>query len=148
MRQYLLFMDDMVVAEGGAKVPDGDGAVMEDGAAVEISPSARWMHLRIRPPPGHKWITGAEHEVQLASTDDEVLHIPPWAFPDLSFDWRIPIEPRKEGRAGVRIHGMLFFCPVADEMVCLFDMLDVTVPVLVEEGGDYVLEVEHTASPA
>ena len=129
-------------------VPDGDDVMMEGGEAVELSPSAKWMHLRIHPPPGHKWIPDAAHTVEVSSTDDDVLHIPPWKRPDLSFDWRIPIEPRKEGRAGVRIHGMLFFCPVADEMVCLFDMLDVTVPVLVEEGGDYVLEVEHVASPA
>lgn len=125
-----------------------DDAMMEDGAAVELSPSAKWMHLRIHPPPGHKWIVDAAHTVEVTSTDDDVLHVPPWTRPDLSFDWRIPIEPRKEGRAGVHLRGMLFFCPVADAMVCLFDMLDVTVPVLVEEGGDYVLEVEHTATPA
>lgn len=137
----------MVASQGGSKVLDGDGAVMEDGAAVELSPSARWMHLRIRPPPGHKWIPDAAHTVEVSSTDDDVLHVPPWTRPDLSFDWRIPIEPRREGRAAVRIHGMLFFCPVADEMVCLFDMLDATVPVLVEEGGEPVLEVEHVATP-
>ncbi len=126
---------------------DGDDVMMEGGAAVELSPSAREMRLRVRPPPGHKWIPDAAHSVEVSSTDDGVLHVPPWTRPDLSFDWRIPIEPRKEGRAGIRIQGMLFFCPVTDASVCLFDMLDVTIPVLVEEGGEPTLEVEHTATP-
>jgi len=141
-------MDDMGAVEGGVRVLDEDDVLMEGGAAVELSPSARFLHLRIHPPPGHKWIPDAAHTVEVSSDAPEVLNVPPWTRPDLSFDWRIPIEPRREGRAGVRLKGMLFFCPVADAMVCLFDMLDVTVPVLVEEGGEEVLEVEHTASPA
>ena len=127
---------------------EGDDVLMEGGAVVEVSPSAREMHLRILLPPGYKWIPGGAHSVEVGSTNEDVLHVPPWTRPDLAFDWHIPIEPRTEGRADVTVRGMLFFCPVSDESVCLMDMLDVKLPVLVEEGGEQVLDVEHTVTPS
>ena len=126
---------------------EGDDVLVGDDQELSLSPGAKGLHLTISLPPGYKWTDGASHHVEVASRNEDVLHVPPWRMPDLSMDWRIPIEVLSEGRTVVAVSGAMFFCPVADEDICMFGPIDLQVPIVIEPGGADELEISHRVTP-
>lgn len=126
---------------------DDDDVIVADDQEVSLDPGAKALHLRLLLPRGYKWTEGASHHVAVESHNDDVVHVPPFKVPDLTMDWMVPIEVRSEGRAIITVSGAVFYCPVADENICMFGPLDLSIPVVVEPGGMDVLEVSYTVSP-
>lgn len=120
------------------------------GEATEhpISPRAKSIRLRFTLPEGYKFLLDAPHTVSVTSTDDGVIHVPPFTMPDTSFDYTVPIEVTGEGSTTIKVFGTLFFCPESDESICMFDGCDLEVPVVVSEEGDGTLEIVHKIEPA
>ena len=131
----------------GVMEMDEDDLMVADDQEVSLDPRARVLHLTLALPPGYKWTDGASHHVTVASQNDDVLHVPPFKVPDLTFDWKVPIEVRAEGRTIITVSGAVFYCPVSDESICMFGPLDLSIPIVVEPGGMDVLEVAYTVSP-
>jgi hypothetical protein len=122
---------------------DGD----EAPAPVWMDRGSESIRVWLRLPEGYKFLPDGTHQVTVSSSDDGVVHVPPFALPDLTFDYRVPVEVRDEGKATIRVQAMVFFCPVADESICLFDACDVEQPVVVLEGQEGYVEIVHDIEP-
>jgi hypothetical protein len=109
-----------------------------------IDPRSDGVRLRIRLAEGYKVLPDGHHSVSVTSSDEAVVAVPPFEPPDLSFDWRVPVEVRGRGEALLRVQATVFFCPVSDESICLFSMAGVDQPVVVADGGqvEIVVDVE------
>ena len=120
----------------------------------EESPAPVWMDMAsesirvwLRLPEGYKFLPDGAHQVTVSSSDDRVVRVPPFALPDLSFDYRVPVEVVDEGKASIRVQAMVFFCPVSDESICMFNACDVEQPVVVLEGQEGDVEIIHDIEP-
>ncbi len=119
-----------------------------EATAHPISPRAKSITLRFTLPEGYKFLLDAPHTISVMSTDPDVIHVPTFIIPDASFDYTVPIEVMGEGSATINVFGTLFFCPVSDESICMFDGCDLAVPVVISEEGDGTLEIVHEIVPA
>ena len=101
------------------------------------------LHLRLAE--GYKYLPDGHHTVSITSSDESVVSVPPFQLPDISFDWRVPVVVHGEGEAVLRVEATVFFCPVADESICLFNSCDIEQPVVVGEGGQ--VDIVHDIEP-
>ena len=111
-----------------------------------IDPDSDTIHVRLTLPEGYKFLPDGQHMVTLHSSDSEILWVHPFDLPDLTFDYLVPIEVRKEGEAVLHLEAMVFFCPVSDESICMFAACDEEFPIRVEPGGKGV-ELLHEIQP-
>jgi hypothetical protein len=105
------------------------------------------VRLWLRLAEGYKYLTDGQHTVLLASSDESVLVVPPFEIPDLSFDWQVPVEVKGEGETTLHLQAMVFFCPVSDESICLFNACDVEQPVVVLGTTDADVEIIVDVEP-
>ena len=96
---------------------------------------------------GYKYLLDGQHTVLLASSDESVLVVPPFGIPDLTFDWQVPVEVKGDGETTLHLQAMVFFCPVSDESICLFNACDVQQPVVVLGGTDADVEIIVDVEP-
>ncbi len=101
------------------------------------------IRLALRLPEGYKFLPDGQHTVTLTSSDEAVLVVPPFGIPDLTFDWQVPVEVGGDGETTLHLLAMVFFCPVSDESICMFNACDVEVPVVVLGGAGTDLEILH-----
>jgi hypothetical protein len=104
-------------------------------AAQTLSLDADTIRVCLRLPEGYKFLPDGQHQVRIESSDDNVVEVPSIDIPDLSFDWRVPVTVRSEGEATLHLEGMVFFCPISDESICMFAAPSADVIVRVVEGG-------------
>ena len=108
---------------------------MTEGRKVQtLSLDAETMRVCLRLPEGYKFLPDGQHQVSIGSSDETVLRVPEFSIPDLGFDWRIPVEVKQEGEATLTLNGMVFFCPVSDESICMFAAPSADLIVRVVEG--------------
>jgi hypothetical protein len=101
------------------------------------------LRLWLRLPEGYKFLPDGQHTVLLGSSDESVMAVPPFGIPDLTFDWRVPVVVGEDGETTLHLQAMVFFCPTSDESICMFNALDVEVPVVVLTGAGTDLEIVH-----
>lgn len=99
------------------------------------------IRLALRLPEGYKFLPDGQHTVTLTSSDESVLTVPEFGIPDLTFDWQLPVEVKEDGETTLHLQAMVFFCPVSDESICMFNACDVEVPVVVLGGAGTDLEI-------
>lgn len=121
------------------------GVLIADQQA--IPPTTKHFNLRFELPEGYKWLPDGAHHMSITSSDSEVIEVPHFQLPDLSFDYKVPIEVKREGRTILSIHAMLFFCPTADESICMFGGCDLKVPVAVSDAAVGTLDIVQLIEP-
>lgn len=117
----------------------------EDGFPPQrLDPGSDSIRLHLRLAEGYKYLPDGHHTVSITSSNEDVVSVPPFVPPDLSFDWRVPVEVRGEGEAVLRVEATVFFCPVSDESICLFNLVETDQPIIVAPDGHVtmVLDVE------
>jgi hypothetical protein len=116
-------------------------------AVQTIDLNAESIRVCLRLPEGYKFLPDGTHSVNITSSDERIVAVPTFELPDLSFDYRVPVKAIGQGEATLRIQAMVFFCPVSDESICMFNACDVEQPVeVVKEGGDGV-EIFYDIEP-
>ena len=110
---------------------------------VLMDSSRDTVRVWLRLPEGYKYLSDGQHTVLLTSSDESVLFVPPFDIPDISFDFRVPVEVRGEGETNLHLQAMVFFCPTSDESICMFNACDVEQPVVVLGGADADVEIVH-----
>jgi hypothetical protein len=100
-----------------------------------LSLDADDIRVCLRLPEGYKFLPDGQHQVTIESSDESVLDVPEFSIPDLGFDWRVPVEVKQAGEAKLSLSGMVFFCPVSDESICMFAAPSADLIVRVVEGG-------------
>jgi hypothetical protein len=103
----------------------------------------RRVHLKLELPTGYIFIPNQHHYLNLGSSDESVVYVPPFELPDLEFDWLIPVQVIREGEVVLHLEGQVFFCPVDDNTICIFASIDEEWPVEVAEGGEGPVELIH-----
>lgn len=106
----------------------------EDTPVQTLSLDADTIRVCLRLPEGYKFLPDGQHQVSIESSDESVVRVPEFAIPDLGFDWRVPVEVKHEGEAKLSLSGMVFFCPVSDESICMFAAPSADLIVRVVEG--------------
>jgi hypothetical protein len=112
------------------------GDEMTEGGKQMLSLDADTIRVCLRLPEGYKFLPDGQHQVSIRSSDEGVVRVPEFSIPDLGFDWRIPVDVRSEGEARLTLEGMVFFCPVSDESICMFAAPSADLIVRVVEDGD------------
>ena len=115
-----------------------------------LSLDADTMRVCLRLPEGYKYLPDGQHQVSIGSSDEAVVKVPEFSIPDLGFDWRIPVEVKQEGEVTLSLSGMVFFCPVSDESICMFAAPSADLVVRVVEGDastDCELSLIHISEP-
>jgi hypothetical protein len=108
-----------------------------------VDPGAESMRLTVVLPSYFMFVPDQHHHLHIASSDEDVVYVPPFDIPDNHFDWHLPVEVRGEGEAVLRMEGQVFFCPVSNATRCIWATIDDSFPVRVAEGGTPVLELVH-----
>ncbi len=106
----------------------------EERRVQTLSLDAETMRVCLRLPEGYKFLPDGQHQVSIASSNETVLRVPEFSIPDLGFDWRIPVEVKTEGETTLTLSGMVFFCPISDESICMFAAPSADLVVRVVEG--------------
>ncbi len=106
----------------------------EERKVQTLSLDADTMRVCLRLPEGYKFLPDGQHEISIASSNNDVIRVPEFSIPDLGFDWRIPVEVKQEGEATLTLNGMVFFCPISDESICMFAAPSADLVVRVVEG--------------
>jgi hypothetical protein len=106
----------------------------EDEDVQTLSLDADTIRVCLRLPEGYKFLPDGQHQVSIESSDEAVVKVPEFSIPDLGFDWRVPVEVKGEGEAKLSLSGMVFFCPVSDESICMFAAPSADLVVRVVEG--------------
>ncbi len=112
---------------------------MTEGEEVQtLSLDADTIRVCLRLPEGYKFLPDGHHQVSIESSDESVVRVPEFSIPDLGFDWRVPVEVKQSGEARLSLSGMVFFCPVSDESICMFaaPSADLIVRVVEGDAGD------------
>lgn len=115
----------------------------EDGQVIVVGTNAESIRLALRLPNGYMYLPDMHHHLNLSSSDDTVISVPPFGLPDLSFDWKVPVRVGAEGEAVLHLEGQVFFCPVTDRTVCIYATIDEVYPVRVEEMSDDGTAIIH-----
>jgi hypothetical protein len=101
------------------------------------------LHLVVRLPPGFMFLPDQHHYLNVRSSDVDVVEVPPFDLPDLTFDWYVPVEVTGEGDTSLRLEGQVFFCPVHDPLVCIYATIDEEWPVRVRAGSGGTVDLVH-----
>ncbi len=109
----------------------------------EMDASETTIQVVVRLPPGYMYIPDRHHFLNVSSSDDSVVSVPPFDLPDLSFDWQMPITVRSEGWVTLHLEGQVFFCPINDATICIYATIDEEWTVRVRAGSDRGLELVH-----
>jgi hypothetical protein len=121
---------------------DPEGIQMLDTDADHVS-------VALRLPEGYKFLQDMHHYLNISSSDESVITVPHFDIPDLTFEWPVPVEVHGEGETTLHLEGQVFFCPVTDQIVCIYATLDELYTVRVEEGSEreavFVIELEIMA---
>ena len=116
----------------------------EERKVQTLSLDADTIRVCLRLPEGYKFLPDGQHQVSIKSSDETVLRVPEFSIPDLGFDWRIPVEVKTEGETKLSLNGMVFFCPISDESICMFAAPSADLIVRVVEGdGAGDCEIVH-----
>jgi hypothetical protein len=116
----------------------------EDTKVQTLSLDADTIRVCLRLPEGYKFLPDGQHQVAIESSDEKVVRVPEFSIPDLGFDWRIPVDVKAEGEAKLSLSGMVFFCPISDESICMFAAPSADLVVRVVEGdGAGDCEIVH-----
>ena len=121
----------------------GPGRSDKDDAAMMMDSGSDVVRVAIRLPEGYMFLPDQHHFMNLGSSDESVISIPPFELPDLTFDWLVPVEVRREGEAVLRLEGQVFFCPVAERTVCIYATIAEEHRVHVVEGSGGTVELVH-----
>ena len=108
----------------------------EKSQTQTLSLDADTIRVCLNLPEGYKFLPDGQHKVSIESSDESVVRVPEFSIPDLGFDWRIPVEVKQEGEAKLSLNGMVFFCPISDESICMFAAPSADLIVRIVEGGD------------
>lgn len=108
----------------------------EDDKVQTLSLDADTIRVCLRLPEGYKFLPDGQHQVTIESSDESVVRVPEFSIPDVGFDWRVPVEVKRTGEAKLSLSGMVFFCPVSDESICMFAAPSADLIVRVVEGSD------------
>ena len=112
-------------------------------AIQEMDANETTVHVAIRLPPGYMYVPDQHHYLNLSSSDESVVTVPPFDLPDRSFDWRLPVDVRGEGRTVLRLEGQVFFCPANEATLCIYATVDEEWTVRVRAGSDRCVELFH-----
>jgi hypothetical protein len=115
---------------------------------VEMDAAIEAVRVWLRLPEGYRFLPDGAHTLVLTSSDEAVVSVPPFELRDLSFDHMVPVEVRGEGETTLTVQAMVFFCPLSDESICMFNACDVEQPVVVREGSGGRVEIVHDIEPA
>ena len=109
-----------------------------------LDPGSDSIRLHLRLAEGYKYLPDGHHTVSVTSSDESVVAVPPFVPPDLSFDWPVPVEVRGDGEVVLRVQATVFFCPVSDESICLFNLAEVEQSVVIAQDGqvDIVVDIK------
>ena len=109
-----------------------------------LDPDSRTLRLTVVLPSYYMFLPDQHHHLHITSSDETVISVPPFDIPDLTFDWELPVEVHGEGEAVLHLEGQVFFCPVSDESICLFNLVETDQPIIVAPDGHVtmVLDVE------
>jgi hypothetical protein len=108
-----------------------------------VDPGAEHLRVTVVLPSYFAFVPDQHHHLHIASSDEDVLYVPPFGIEDTDFDWQLPLEVRGEGEAELRMEGQMFFCPVSDATRCIWATIDDRFLVRVERGGGTLLELVH-----
>jgi hypothetical protein len=116
---------------------DGEQVIMK------VDPGAEGLRLTVVLPRHYTFVPDQHHHLHVASSDEDVVYIPPFDIPDSDFDWELSLDVRGEGDTVLHLEGQVFFCPVSDATMCIWATIDDRFHVRVEPGGNRVLELVH-----
>ena len=102
---------------------------------IAVSPSARVIHVRLEPPPGHVWNRDAPNRLAVTA-EGKALEMGPFEARDASFDHEVPVRAAAEGGEGaVVVEAVAYFCEGGEGGFCRFGAVELRVPLSIGEGG-------------
>jgi hypothetical protein len=101
------------------------------------------MRLTVVLPSYYMFLPDQHHHLHFTSSDDNIITVPPFDIPDLTFDWELPVEVHGEGEAVLQLGGQVFFCPVTDATICIYATIDQRYHVRVVRDAGHRLEIVH-----
>jgi hypothetical protein len=131
------------IVQGVDKVSDANDDLDGEHVIMKVDPGAEGLRLRVVLPRHYMFVPDQHHHLHIASSDEEVVYVPPFDIPDTGFDWFLPLEVRGEGDAVLHVQGQVFFCPVSDATICIWATIDDRFHVRVEPGASRLLELVH-----
>jgi hypothetical protein len=101
------------------------------------------IRITIRLPEDYTFLPDQHHFLNVGSSDESVISVPPFELPDMTFDWQVPVEVRGEGEAVLHLEGQVFFCHIAHRTVCIYATIDKEHRIRVVEGSVGRAELVH-----
>ncbi len=111
-----------------------------DLAPVGLPPGESVLHITLEPPLGHRWSGDAPNHIAIVG-DEGVVVAPAYEPPAGIFDLHIPVEVAGLGEA--RVEAVVYYCEEGEREFCRFSVLELVVPVQVDDAGPREVDLEY-----